>query len=40
VIDLKPTRCDQCGALLLGEDAQPVRHQVTDLPRVEPEVTE
>jgi len=40
VIDLKPTRCDQCGALLLGEDAQPVRHQVTDLPRVAAEVTE
>jgi transposase len=40
VIDLKPTACDQCGALLLGEDAQPVRRQVTDLPRVEPEVTE
>jgi transposase len=40
VMDLKPTRCDQCGALLMGEDAQPVRHQVTDLPRVEPEVTE
>ena len=34
VIDLKPTRCDECGALLLGEDAQPVRHQVTELPRV------
>jgi len=40
VLDLKPTACDQCGALLLGEDAQPVRRQVTDLPRVEPEVTE
>jgi transposase len=26
--------------LLLGEDAQPVRHQVTELPRIEPEVTE
>jgi transposase len=40
VIDLKPTVCGHCGALLLGEDAHPVRHQVTDLPRVEPEVTE
>ncbi len=39
VIDLKPTGCDQCGALLLGEDAQPVRRQVTELPRVEPKVT-
>jgi hypothetical protein len=40
VMDLKPTQCHACGALLLGEDAQPVRHQVTDLPRVEPDVTE
>lgn len=40
VIDLKPTQCHDCGALLLGEDPQPVRHQVADLPRVEPEVTE
>ena len=40
VLDLKPTQCNDCGALLLGEDAQPVRHQVTELPRVEPEVTE
>jgi len=40
VIDLKPLKCEQCGALLLGEDADPVRHQVTELPRVEAEVTE
>lgn len=40
VIDLQPMQCSACGALLLGEDAQPVRHQVTELPRVEPEVTE
>jgi transposase len=40
VMDLKPTACDQCGALLMGEDAQPIRRQVTELPRVEPEVTE
>jgi transposase len=40
LIDLKPTTCDHCGALLLGEDTRPVRHQVTELPRVEPEVTE
>jgi transposase len=40
VIDLKPTGCDQCGALLMGKDAHPVRRQVTELPRVEPEVTE
>lgn len=40
VVNLKPTCCGICGALLLGEDPAPVRHQVTELPRVEPEVTE
>jgi transposase len=40
VVELKPTRCASCGALLLGEDAHPVRHQVTELPRIEPVVTE
>jgi hypothetical protein len=28
------------GALLLGEDPQPARHQVTELPPVKPEVIE
>jgi transposase len=36
----KPIACGTCGALLLGEDPHPVRHQVTELPRIEPEVTE
>lgn len=36
----RPTSCETCGALLLGEDPQPVRHQVTELPLREPEVTE
>ncbi|MBI3763276.1 MAG: IS66 family transposase [Chloroflexi bacterium] len=36
----RPVSCERCGALLLGEDPQPLRHQVTELPRVEPEVTE
>lgn len=40
VIDLKPIQCEECGALLLGEDAHPIRHQVMELPRIEPEVTE
>ena len=40
VVKLKPTNCTACGALLLGEDAQPVRHQVSELPRIEPDVTE
>ena len=40
VIELRPTSCGACGALLLGEDLQPQRHQVTELPRIEPHVTE
>lgn len=40
VVALRPVSCATCGALLLGEDPQPVRHQVTELPRIEPEVTE
>lgn len=40
VIDIRPTCCDECGALLMGEDPQPGRHQVTEIPRIEPQVTE
>lgn len=40
IVEVKPVSCQACGALLLGEDLQPVRHQVTELPRIEPEVTE
>jgi transposase len=40
VIDVRPERCAQRGTLLLGEDPGPERHQVTDLPRIEPIVTE
>jgi len=40
MVELRPTQCGQCGALLLGDDADPVRHQVTELPPVKPEVTE
>ena len=40
VVPLRPVSCAVCGALLLGEDPQPVRRQVTELPRIEPEVTE
>jgi transposase len=38
--DLKPPVCQQCGEPLTGEDAQPDRHQVTDIPPVVAEVTE
>lgn len=40
VIIRKPTECKECGALLMGEDAQPRRHQIVELPRVKPEVIE
>ncbi len=40
VVVSKPTSCRQCGALLLGEDPNPERHQVSEVPRVEPEITE
>jgi transposase len=36
----KADTCHQCGALLLGEDPQPQRHQVSELPKPEPVVTE
>jgi len=40
IVEVKPECCAQCGALLLGEDPQPARHQVTELPPVKPEVIE
>lgn len=36
----KPTCCQQCGTLLLGEDPQPQRHQVCELSPIEPEIIE
>jgi len=40
IIDVRPESCGQCGTLLLGEDTEPERHQVMELPRVAPVVTE
>jgi len=40
VIAVKPEICRHCGTELEGEDAQPHRHQVTEIPPVEPTVTE
>lgn len=36
----KASECEQCGTLLLGEDPQPNRHQVCELPPIEPEIIE
>ena len=40
VVSLKPPRCRWCRAPLRGEDPTPRRHQVTEVPRVRPQVTE
>ena len=40
IIEVRPESCGQCGTLLLGEDPEPERHQVTELPRMTPIVTE
>jgi transposase len=40
IIDVRPESCGQCGTLLLGDDGEPERHQVTELPRITPVVTE
>jgi transposase len=37
---LKPTECRRCGHVLRGEDPQPLRHQVLELPHIRPAVTE
>jgi transposase len=37
---LKPSRCRRCGHALRGDDPQPLRHQVLELPHIRPEVTE
>lgn len=36
----KPQECEKCGTVLLGEDPQPNRHQVCELPPIEPEIIE
>jgi transposase len=40
VVEVRPEVCAACGGLLLGAAAEPDRHQVTDLPVVQPVVTE
>jgi len=40
IVVSKPVACSACGALLLGEDQQPRRHQVIELPKVEAQVIE
>jgi transposase len=40
VLPVKPTHCARCQHPLHGEESQPHRHQVTELPPVQPVVTE
>src|SRR5713226_1032065 len=40
IIEVRAEQCGQCGTLLLGDDPEPERHQVTELPRITPFVTE
>jgi transposase len=40
VIPVKPERCHRCQHPLQGEDPQPQRHQVTEIPPMKPVVTE
>lgn len=40
IVVSRPVACESCGALLLGEDPHPKRHQVSELPRVKPEIIE
>ena len=40
VVTRRPTACRRCGQRLHGEDAQPLRHQVWELPDIKPHVTE
>ena len=40
VVPLKPAACRRCGVKLAGNDSQPWRHQVWELPEIKPIVTE
>ncbi len=40
VVPLKPERCRRCGRKLCGHDPAPLRHQVWELPPIEPQVSE
>lgn len=40
IIDVKPISCTACGHRLLGDDPEPARHQVSEIPPVKVTVTE
>jgi transposase len=40
VVPLQPTECRRCGTKLSGDDPEPLRHQVYELPEIKPVITE
>lgn len=40
IVKSVPSICKDCGASLKGEDARPERHQVSELPKIVPEIVE
>jgi transposase len=40
VVPLRPIECRRCREKLLGDDLEPLRHQVWELPEIKPHVTE
>ncbi len=40
VIDIRPMSCAECGHLLLGDDADAARHQVSEVPRCKARIIE
>jgi len=40
VVECKPEACPDCGHALAGDDTEPIRHQVAELPKVRPRVVE
>jgi transposase len=38
--EIKPSHCKGCGAVLQGDDPDPLRHQVAEIPPVRPDVDE
>ncbi len=39
-IPVKPEKCGGCGARLCGDDPDPHRHQVAEIPKIKPHITE
>ena len=40
VVELRPVSCQQCGSLLLGDDPQPLRRQLSEVPPAQAVTTE